>query len=88
MECGENQSIRVITRRIARGVRPTVANESKITLKVGGATKSWLRNGEDIKGAGFRASAVKWKTGSSGKQNKVLPPAYGSRRDLVRIVSN
>ena len=29
---------------------------------VGGATKSWLRNGEDQTGAGFRASGARWKT--------------------------
>ena len=79
--------IQKVTRRIARGVRRTVANGCRITLEVGGATKSWLRNGEDQTGAGFHSSAARWKTGSSGKQNKVLPPGFGCRRDLVCIFS-
>ena len=79
--------IQKLTWRIARGVRRTVANGWKIKWEVGGATKSWLRNGEDQAGAGFRASAARWKTGSSGKQNEVLPPGYGCCCDLVCMFS-
>ena len=50
---------------------------------LGCASKAWHRNGESVKGLGWRPAAKKWPIGVSGKQNQSRMPFNCTGDDVV-----